>query len=440
MAVRDWIVLGEVKPIDYYLSLLGSNGTQPYVELGEELQKLPDLTNATAVAKITYLALNATNPEAKEALSLMMKGGTPYPRDYTYSVPNYNTELQVLYWLACQNEFRKEDTLALGIAVANGIWVTMGEPKVVETVRRDANSLLVYLREVNALQEKSGWYPLENYPLEAKIAIGWTGEESMRHGYGPPISLVYWTNKQVPIEIYDACTVSINTLLEMRNEAEKNGWMQRSAEVNSLVSNVEDYLFFPSGPHFTYRTDYDKIVNDQGIMAVHDVDWQWAQYKKGLKFQGDCGTEMTIVDAWLKSCGISTVCEWTYTLFVNRDMEKFSHSFIIYYEPTSRTWKSYSKQLSQQMSYWTLKIGGTLSQPFDMFICRPPVIQQRYLKEISFQSRTINGTFYASYWHFQGNMYYLIELTPWAKLQDMLSQGIPTATMKQWLFYTPPAF
>jgi hypothetical protein len=48
----EWIRIGEVKPVDYYLSLLKSNRTAPYGQLFWELRKLPELTNATAVAKI----------------------------------------------------------------------------------------------------------------------------------------------------------------------------------------------------------------------------------------------------------------------------------------------------------------------------------------------------------------------------------------------------
>jgi len=55
------------------------------VKLAEELRKLPDLANASAVAKITWLALNATNPEVKEASELMIKGRTPDLRDYKVS-------------------------------------------------------------------------------------------------------------------------------------------------------------------------------------------------------------------------------------------------------------------------------------------------------------------------------------------------------------------
>ena len=434
-----WLNVSASKPVSYYLGLLDSNRTEPYVQLAKELRKLPDLRNETAVAKITYLALNATNPEVKEAFELMIKGGTPDPREFTYGVPNYNTELQVLYWLAEQNEFKKDDTLALAIAMVNGLWVTMGDNQVREAVRKDTNSLLAFLRETDALQESNGYFGLENLPVEAKFALGWTGEDSMRHGYGPPIGLIYWTKQRLPLYIYEADTVSISTLVEMRTEALRSNWVQPGGNVESFVSAVEDYLFFPVGPHFNYRTDYDKIVNDEGIMAVVDVDWQWAQHEKELKFQGDCGTEMTTADAWLKSWGIATLSEWAYTLFTQYDMKKLSHGFIIYYEPTSETWTAYWKQISNLMPGAITGMGGNMTQPFDMFICRPPVIQQHYLREKYFESRTVGGVLYNGYWHFEGNMYYQFEQTPWTQLEDMLSKGIPTVTMKEWLFYTAPA-
>lgn len=154
----EWITIGQVKPTDYYLSLLESNGTEPYVQLARELRKLPDLANATAVAKITYLALNATNPEVKEAFHLMIKGGTPDWTDFAYNVPSYNTELQILYWLASQNDLKRDDTLALAIGMVNGLWVTMGDDQVRESVRNDASQLLQYFRETNELQKQRGYY------------------------------------------------------------------------------------------------------------------------------------------------------------------------------------------------------------------------------------------------------------------------------------------
>ncbi len=170
------MTVGQVKSIDYYLSLLESNGTAPYVQLAEELQKLPDYSNATAVAEITYLALNATNPEVKEAFKLMLQGGTPDPSNFQYPVPQYNTELEALYWLATQNQFKKDDTTALAIAIVNGLYITIGDDQTINQVRVDDTTMLIAAREISEWQEQMGMrYNLENYPLIAKLCWAWRG-------------------------------------------------------------------------------------------------------------------------------------------------------------------------------------------------------------------------------------------------------------------------
>jgi hypothetical protein len=171
----QWMTVEQVESIDYYLSLLESNSTARYVQLATELRKLPDLGNATAVAKITYLALNARNPEVKEAFQLMMFGGTPAPQDLTYvqSVSNFNTEPEVLYWLACQNRFKEDDTLVLATAMTHGLWVTMGDWDVMQAVHKDVSDFLVFLRTIADVQRERGYFNLESYPLEAKICLAW---------------------------------------------------------------------------------------------------------------------------------------------------------------------------------------------------------------------------------------------------------------------------
>jgi uncharacterized membrane protein len=113
------VSVGAVQSISYYLGLLEANGTAPYAQLTSELRRLPSLTNVTAVARITYLALNATNPEIKEAFELMIKMGTPNAGDFSYSVPKWNAELWALYQLAEDNEFQRDDIVALSIAIAD---------------------------------------------------------------------------------------------------------------------------------------------------------------------------------------------------------------------------------------------------------------------------------------------------------------------------------
>jgi hypothetical protein len=180
--LAEWIIIGQVKSIDYYLSLLEINGTSPYVQLAGELRKLPDLRNETALAQIAYLALDSSNPEVKEAIDLIVKGGKANPSDFRYDTPHYNTELQVLYWLASQRQFKYEDTLALAISMSNGFWVTIGDASVQQKVRGDVVDLLDFFRETDKLQQTLGYSTLEQLPLEAKVALAWLGGDTGTHG------------------------------------------------------------------------------------------------------------------------------------------------------------------------------------------------------------------------------------------------------------------
>ena len=186
-----WVNITSTHPVGYYLSLLASNGTEPYVQLADQLRVLPELqiarfANKTAVAQITYLALNATNPEAKEAFQLMLKGGIA---DFTNSnsAPSVvNTELEVLYWLANSIQFKRDDPLVLAVAMTEGIWVALGDWNVAGAVKEDALSYLLFLRGTDELQKQRGYFDLERYPLKAKIALAWRGDQSSVWSHNDP--------------------------------------------------------------------------------------------------------------------------------------------------------------------------------------------------------------------------------------------------------------
>jgi hypothetical protein len=417
----EWIRVGEVRPVSHYVSLLESNGTQPYVQLAKELRKLPDLTNATAVAKITYLALNATNPEVKEAFELLMKGGAPDPRDYKYSVPNYNTELQVLYWLACQNEFKKDDTLALAIAMVNGLWVTIGEEQIAEAVKRDSSELLVFYRETDQLQKENGYFRLENLPLEAKTCLAWTGGYSTSGGR--PYSLKRYTKTwtKLPLKGYLWDTVSVETLKKMRDFL-KTGYFVET-NVDRTVATVERYFYFGTGRRWTYTGNAENTMMVDGEEVVnHDmnnVDFEFRYYLENGKGIGDCGDESGLIDGFCKSWGIAS----TYVMHQSYDSEMtqivWSHMKVSYYEPVSKTWRICEDQLN---------IGINEPYQFTLMVYRPPVIQPDYLNyrpDPPFRFREY------------GNMCYIPPTRLTAReIKDMFSLGVATSKVKQWLLYS----
>jgi hypothetical protein len=419
------------QPVSYYLSLLESSGTQPYVRLAEELRKLPDLTNATAVAKITYLVLNATNAEVKEAFELMLKGGTPDPRDFTYTVPNYNTELQILYWLALQNEFKKDDTLALAIAMASGLWVTMGDDQVREAVKTDTGDLLAFFRTTSDFQRRMGLSPLEEYPLEAKILLAWTGDDALKVGHGPhmelgaeaPHSIFEYTSRKVDLKTYRWNNVDASTLRQMQVVMLERQWVGSSAQ--STYEKVEGY-FLPiaSNPNWYYTATpdrRDKLVTVDGEQVtpyvIHNARFLFEYFLQSGKGFGVCDDQATLVSAFLKSVGIPT--NYVYKLWPGTPFGGAGHTFNIYYDSESNVWTANHWQLSTPG-------GSSMNVTIDFYLFRPPVTQAGYL-------HYAKERFYGMP---MGSAYYTKINVPNLAIYDTFLQGEPSGQMKEWLFYS----
>jgi len=152
-----------------------------YPDVSKELKKLPELSTSKvdkqsleALEDIYGLLLTAKpyknyndrfksnipkENETWEAFELMISGGTPDSKDYSYEVPKYNTKIQALLWIAEQNEFKKNDTLAQSIAMDNGLYITMGDEQVRAAIYKDTNDLLKFFRDTNMWQlEKDSIY------------------------------------------------------------------------------------------------------------------------------------------------------------------------------------------------------------------------------------------------------------------------------------------
>jgi hypothetical protein len=413
----QWITIGKVQPVSYYLTLLQSNGTQPYVQLAQELQKLPDDSNSTAVAQITFLALNATNPEVKEAFQLMMKGGTP--NDFMYTAPSYNTELQVLYWLACQNEFKKDDTLALAVSMANGLWVAMGDDEVRQAVYNNSAAMLRFGRETSQWQRESGLpYDLENYPLEAKICWAWTANSIIVEGGKdvPHAPLAQFINGiRLNLKSYQWFTVSVSTLTKMR-EIVSEKWL--NASVGVVIANLEYYFYFNAVPpggdngstNWIYTSGNDTMVIDGEQVLNHNyynVNWLFGHYLETGTGIGNCGDEAALVDALAKSVGIATDARIWHG-------SGYGHSHVTYFDPQTGMWQVYSKQSQMALKY-------VKGQNSDVFLLRMPVDLAHYFKRDS-----------------KSGWITLVSVTNQPNSEQLAiiyEQGLTTQTMKQLLLY-----
>jgi len=431
-----WITVGQVKTIDYYLTLLQSNGTEPYVQVATELGKLPDLQNATAVAEITYLALNATNPEVREAFQLIIKGGTPDQNDLVgnwklqYSVPTYNTELEVLYWLACQNEFKKDDTLALAIAIVNGLWVSMGDEQVRAAVQRDTSLMLTFGRETSEWQRSVGLsYNLEQYPLEAKVCWAWTGNDPGRGGHYIIDRLYSGKSVSNPT----GKSLNLHPLTEYTQRLDLKGYVWNTVDPNNLARIRQFILDKKYGANemsqvaitidqrlnsvLDYKSPNDSFIVVNGETTVNhnmnNANFEFEYLLSTGKIIGVCDDRATIVDAFLKSIGISSsvmIHVWGFG--------GASHTHIFYYDAGLSSWSApnFEFELGSQLTYSMANV----------YLVRPPLNLKGYLS-------THSDLVWPS-WSMLSSYYLMGKVSPTA-VRNQFQTGIGSGQMKQWLIY-----
>ncbi|MBS7645329.1 hypothetical protein KEJ44_04720 [Candidatus Bathyarchaeota archaeon] len=338
----------------YYLSEL----ERASPELADELRKIPESDSVEAVEAledIAYLRLLSENPDVEEAFNLMVKYGRPDPSSFGYKVPKWNAELLGLYQLAEDEEFQRNDLVALSIAIVDGVFRVIGDEAVQNQVRADDREMLWLGREIIEWQVKKGMTPLSDLPLDAMLYWAWRGTTTMcRGGYwalgGGPYPLQAFMKEKMTLEAYLWDTTSPDTLKEMRIDAERLGWCKGS-DVNSIVASIEEYFYF-SGYKEHWRYHYtkskgasDTIMDVDGVDVeygeVVNVDWQYHErFKKNQPCVGCCVAEVALVDSWLKSLGISanSIARWPLS------GRYIGHNHVIYYEPRSGVWKAYPKQ------------------------------------------------------------------------------------------------
>lgn len=391
------------------LARLDNNG---YKGLAAQLSVLPEIaggvtaTDAEALEDIATLALTATDPEVREAFDLMVDGGIG--RDLVVYGPSWNTQLQVLFWLAEQNELRPNDKLAQAIAMVNALWTTMGDSEVDQAVFSDVNTLLEFQRAHNPY--------VEQYSLEALVTLSWMGNYSVSGGRVFPLR--NFKDQPISLQIYAWNTVDVNTLLQMRGEAVRKGWIGRDS--GETIRNIEDYFYFDGrSEHWEYASDSinHQIIEVDGIMvANHDlnnVDFIWRHYLKTGKGIGECGDNTILTEAIAKSLGIPV----TAVIRQATDTEKVvdSHMFPLY-RSAFGSWTAYDKELN---------IGQGLPHRYTLYIARPPVEHMGYL------NYWCEPPYYIRWF---GNMYFIPDrIFRMDEIKTLISNGIPPQEMKEWL-------
>jgi hypothetical protein len=411
-----------------------------YPELANELRKLPEFHQNTpqsniAVQRIATLALQSDDPQVREAFEIMLEGGTPSPNDFSYLVPNWNTELQVLCWLGEQSEFKKNDTLAQSIAMNHGIYVTMGTDEVKQAVYRDVGDFLNFLRETNDAQKADGRSELEAYLLEAKVALTCRGIFTCSPEGGPfslagnvpsptPWPDVNFLMYKLELPQYQWDTVSLDTLTGMNTLVEKNGWYRGNAW--STVNFLDGYFFdglwdVPNPPgHWNYTPSWSDMITIDGVELASrnfvNVNFQYQYFLEHGYGIGVCNEEAAFEDAILKSYGIASLGDGWEKVW-NGQLE--GDDGILYFDPSSNMWKGPELRATK----WNLNSSSTLT---GFLVFKPPVVQARFLRwKKNPESTNKLPVYVANSRH--------SEVITFQGMHDRLVHGIDSADVKKWI-------
>lgn len=348
---------------------------------------------------------NETHP-----FDLMVVGGVPEQGEFDYPVPRFNTELEVLFWLAEQNEFTSNDTLALAIAIDHGFLTTMATDEVRQHIYGDVGDLLTFARKIAEQQRAMGLsYDLEDFPLEAQIAWAWRGSENV--GY----SFIYLrdSGSRIDEDIYSQRVVSLPTLEEMGTFVVEHWFKQDPDRIIEEMENL--YIDLPD--HWAGHTP-TWTEGGEGDRSLLDANLAWANFKRTGKGIGVCVDEATFVSALLKSIGISSIpIEVGGARKDNSKLE--AHAFVMWYDPGTNAWKSYSDQAAV--------VSTAYKPPYWIDVYLPPIQQAGLLR-----SRDPSGEF---------PMFAVAEYRPTIVNIgdiDFLVGGLPTDIFKEkvvWPFY-----
>lgn len=360
--IVDWIEVWETGPgarpretTNWMIRVVGTMTAVPAPTLTpgpgniSDLYDLPEIKDGISAAEAQAIEtikqlFQSSDPEVQQGLQLISKYGIP-PENAgkympTYPIPDYNTQLQALFWLALDRDIDEDyDRMAVALALDYGIVATYGDDQVDEAAKQYICQVYDYVRETDQyLRDKSLDWEAKRYPLETDMLLVW-GACGMRYptfyehvgqtGKTPWTHFWYAEFQERPMNIEDFnwLFVSVEALKEMRDWTVQKGFARN--DIGRVADNIDSY----AGKNLHYYTDKPGVppsyVEVEGKITpgcrLSNPDWQWKSLKEKNEFLGNCEDTLYVVCMLLKSLNIAGGKG-------NVKAEGFGHAVILYYD------------------------------------------------------------------------------------------------------------
>lgn len=375
------------------ISEFNPNKSQNLSYLADDILDLPeikdgiDLQESDAINKLKKL-INASldDYELRKGICLIDEYGVPNTRLFSINVPDYNTQLESLFWLLEDNNVPKDYyKVALAICIDYGSVITIGDNDVDKKVREYQSKILEFVMETDKLIKEQGlanWQASE-YPLEADLGLIWgananlypweAGTEENQPSWFHTFSEI--KRSLMNQEDFDWLFASNKTMEEIRGWMISKGFVNLTVEDSTIVRGIEDdveysglskaelkalynedvdelarklndYFFVPpfgpsQGGHFQQSASgvftKEEFENRSLIWDVEgkiiypgdipNPDWQWQKFREESVIYGCCVDDVLIESLAFRS--------------INRPalMGIYPHAINLYWNHMDRLWK-----------------------------------------------------------------------------------------------------
>ena len=319
-------------------------------------------------------------------------------QDFSYELPSHNVQLQGLMQLCLDNELCSNDTTALAISIADGLYRAIGDEEVLRQVRLDDNSMLTFSRELQQfLKQQNVSWNLYDYGISEKIVWAWRGNHTVSLGTFRLINrysdrecsldnFIDRTREKLTLFEYQWNNVKIETLRGMQKEMLAKTWLSSnpSSTINILRRKMHngyntDKIFTPENTCERKEMYLGKLYVPTGMDSAN---YEWYRYKQRGMGIGNCQDNTVFTEALLQSVGIpalsflrrvvTPVGDSTGQIHYDHD----GHAFPMFYNQDTKRWGFDSVDLYGPSGFVMLKKDAY----YAAFVFMPPVKLQGYFE------------------------------------------------------------
>lgn len=356
------IIIGGLILSTHLQSIIETSPPNQHLKLlTDDLQRLPELkgnvsqSEVEAVKEIRRLILSS-DPEVQKGLWIISRYGVPFKAGRftpTYRIPDYNTQLQILFWLAQDRGVEGDySRVAVALAIDYGIVLTYGDDEVDCRVRSYVAEIYDYIRETDRILEEKGLgWRAKDYPLEADILLCW-GACGMRYPTfyryvgdypGSPWEHFWYQEfreRPMHIDDFEWLFIKPETLREMREWLFENRFVSRDLDetadkIDVYADSHVKFCTYNLGEPPTYVEVGGRITPGYRIA---NPNLQWRSLRDSGWFLGDCEDTAHMDAMLLKSLNIAAG-------YVGEHGRRLAHIAILYYNPHENLLKTTDHQI-----------------------------------------------------------------------------------------------